>query len=69
MNTVRIVGITAFTIGILLLVVGYNASEAPVEQLADTFTGRFTDRTMTYLIAGATAVIAGAMLTVFGKRS
>jgi drug/metabolite transporter (DMT)-like permease len=69
MNTVRILGITVFAIGVILLIVGYNASDAPVDQLADTFTGRYTDRTMRYLITGAAAVLGGGLFAVFGKRT
>jgi hypothetical protein len=46
----------------------YKASNAPVDQLSNALTGRFTDRTMWYLIAGIAAAVGGAALVAFGRR-
>ena len=43
-------------------------NEAPIDQLSNTLTGRFTDRTMWYLIAGIAAAVGGAALLVFRRR-
>lgn len=66
MNAARILGITIFVIGIGLLVTGYNATEAPLEQLSETFTGKYSDSTMWYLISGGAALVCGVLIAAFG---
>lgn len=68
MSLPRIVGVVALVIGLVLLGMAYNASQAPVEQLSETVTGSFSDQTMVFLVAGAAAVIGGLLLFLFGRR-
>ena len=68
MSLPRIIGAVALVIGLVLLGMAYNASQAPVEQLSETVTGSFSDQTMTFLIAGAAAVVGGILLFLFGRR-
>lgn len=63
----RIIGIVLLVVGIILLFFGWNASQSLGDQVAETFTGRFTDETMWYLIGGAAAAAVGAFLLVFKK--
>ncbi len=65
----RIVGIVILAVGIILLVFAFNASRAPIDQISETFTGRFTQTTMTYLIIGIIAVIGGGLLALSGRRA
>ena len=65
----RIVGIVIAVAGIALLVIGFNSSQAPVDQVAETLTGRFTQGTMVYLIAGIVAIVGGALLALSGRRA
>ncbi len=67
MGTTKIFGVVLLVVGVLLLFFGYQASQSMGEQLAETFTGRFSDETMWYLIGGAAAVVAGALLALFKK--
>jgi len=55
-------------IGAVLLGFAYNASEAPADQISNALTGRYTDRTMWYVIAGIAMAASGGALAVFGKR-
>lgn len=64
LTTFRIIGLVALAVGAILLVFAFNASNAPVDQLANTLTGRYTDNTMTYLIAGVAAVIGGGAMVM-----
>jgi drug/metabolite transporter (DMT)-like permease len=64
----QLAGIVFLGIGVVLLALAYHASKAPLDQLSNTLTGRFTDQTMWYIILGAAAAISGAVLVVFGKR-
>jgi hypothetical protein len=68
MATNKIVGIVLIVVGAVLLYFGYQASDAPLEQVRETVTGDYSDRTMLYLIGGAAAAVAGVLLTLFGKR-
>jgi hypothetical protein len=53
----------------VLLAIGLNAANAPADQIAKTFTGHYTDWTMRYLLGGTAAIVGGAVLAVFGRRS
>ncbi|HYF06280.1 MAG TPA: DUF3185 family protein [Acetobacteraceae bacterium] len=69
MSPSQMFGIASLVLGAVLLIIGYNASGAPIDQLSNIFTGRYTDRTMWYLIAGAVALVTGVLLTLFGRRA
>jgi len=69
MTSSQIVGIVALVVGLILLGFGFNASDAPADKISETFTGRYTDRTMWYFILGAVGVIAGGLLAIFGRRA
>jgi drug/metabolite transporter (DMT)-like permease len=60
----RILGVTLFSVGCLLLAAGYHASGAPMEQLSNSLTGRYTDQTIWFLIAGIASAIGGALLVM-----
>ncbi|MEX0615039.1 MAG: DUF3185 family protein [Methylophaga sp.] len=64
MGNNKVLGIALLVIGVILLVFGYNASQSLGEQMAESFTGRFSDQTMWYIIAGAASVVVGAVLTL-----
>ena len=64
MNTM--VGIVALVVGVVLLGFAYQSSNAPLEQIISTFTGRYTDQTMWYLIGGIVLALAGGIL--IGRR-
>ncbi len=68
MNPIRIAGVVGVAVGAVLLGFAYHASNAPVDQLANTLTGRFTDRTMWYLVTGAGVAVGGVLLAIAGGR-
>ncbi len=65
----QIVGVVLVVVGVILLGFGYNAAQSPADQLAETFTGTFTDQTMWFFILGAAAVVGGGLLALLGRRS
>ena len=69
MKPIQILGVVVFAVGAVLLGFAYHASNAPLDQLSDTLTGRFTNQTMWYFILGAASAIGGALLALFGKRT
>jgi uncharacterized membrane protein len=66
-GTNKLIGVVLIVLGAVLLYFGLQATDAPLEQVRETVTGDYSDRTMFYLIGGAVAAVAGALL-VFGKR-
>jgi Protein of unknown function (DUF3185) len=68
MKLIQILGVVAFAVGAVLLVFAYHASNAPLDQITNTLTGRYSDRTMWYTVLGAAAIIGGSLLALFGKR-
>ncbi len=68
MDPARIIGIAIMVAGIVALYFGWQASEAPTEQVHEALTGRFTDETMRYFIGGGVATAVGLLLAVFGIR-
>ena len=68
MQTNRIIGFVVFAIGVALLGVGFNASDAPLERLSNTITGRYSDETMWYFAVGIAAAVGGGLLAAFGSR-
>jgi hypothetical protein len=66
MNT-KMLGIVLLVVGVILLYFGWQASESLGDQVTEAVTGRFTDNTMFYIIAGAAAIAAGLFLSVVRK--
>ena len=64
MNRMKLIGIILLVLGIILLILGFNASEAPTEQITETFTGRYSDRTIAYFIIGGISAVVGLALTL-----
>lgn len=62
----RILGIVLLVIGVALLAFGLNATDSVADTVKEGFTGRYTDKTMWYLIGGAALAIGGAALTMRG---
>ena len=68
MKMTRIIGIVVFAIGAVLLGFAFHATNAPLEKLSDTMTGRYSNETMWYFGLGIAALVAGGLLAVFGSR-
>lgn len=64
-----ILGIALIVIGVVLFIVGMNASDSIADQLSETFTGRFTQDTMWYIIGGAVMGVIGLFLVVVNARN
>lgn len=69
MTTHQIFGAIAVVLGALLLGFAYQSSNAPMEQLSEALTGRYTDSTMWALALGVCAVVGGGLFALFGKRA
>lgn len=68
MTPQRILGVVVLVVGIILLVMGLNASGSVADQVSETFTGRYTDHTTWYIIGGIALSIIGLAVTLMGMR-
>jgi Protein of unknown function (DUF3185) len=68
MGNKRVIGIVLIAVGAVLLYFGFQGTEAPLEQVRESFTGDYSDRTMLYLIGGAAAAIGGIALLLVGRK-
>lgn len=66
MTQATIIGFVALAVGFVLLYFGWQASNAPVDQMSEALTGRFTGNTMWYIMGGLIGVVAGAALLLRG---
>jgi len=62
MSQSGVLGAVALAIGAMLLFFAYRASNAPIEQISEALTGRYTGNTMWYLAGGIVGVVAGVVL-------
>jgi threonine/homoserine/homoserine lactone efflux protein len=68
MHWTRIVGIALLVGGLVLLFMGWQATDSFTEDVAETLTGQYTESTRQYLIGGAIATVVGAVMLVFGAK-
>lgn len=67
MNPQQIIGLALLAAGAVLLVLGLNATDAPLAQLSEALTGSYPDRAIWQLAGGAAALLVGLVLTA-GRR-
>ncbi len=65
----KILAIVLIVVGLILLFLGYQSSQGLDDQIAETFTGRFTDSTIWFFVLGAAAAVAGAGLLLFNSST
>jgi hypothetical protein len=68
MSNQRIFGVVLLVVGVILMVVGMNASHSVADQVSNTFTGRFTQETAWYIFGGGAAGLFGLLLMIAGPR-
>lgn len=68
MNSQGIFGGVLLVVGVTLLIVGMNSSHSVADQVSNTFSGRFTQDTMWYIIGGIAAGVLGLLMLLFGMR-
>lgn len=64
MNQSKLIGIGLLVLGGVLLYFGFNATNSPMEELGEAFTGKYSDETMMYLVGGGIAAAAGLFMTL-----
>lgn len=68
MQLSRIIGLVLLVVGVALLYFGLQATDSIGEDLHEAVTGRFTDRTMWYLIGGGALGLLGLLLAIFAPK-
>jgi drug/metabolite transporter (DMT)-like permease len=68
MSGIRILGIVIAVVGAVVLVLGLNASHSLADQESQTFLGRYTHDTTTYIIIGIAALVAGGLTALAARR-
>lgn len=68
MSQQRIVGIVLLVLGVVILLFGLNASDSVGDQVSEAVTGRFTDKTMWYIIGGIGLAVVGVLMSVMGVK-
>ena len=63
----KILGVALLVAGLIGLYFGFNAAEAPTEELTEALTGSYSDRTMMYLVGGGVSAAVGLALLVIKK--
>ena len=66
MSQKKLIGLVILIVGIVLLYFGFNQANSAVGEIGEAITGKYSDETMAYLIAGIIASIVG-LLTVLRK--
>ena len=66
MSPTNIIGLVVLALGAVLLFFAWRASQAPMDQMSEALTGRFTGNTMWYLLGGVVGVVVGAGLLFRG---
>lgn len=68
MNVMRVLGIALAAAGVVFLVIGLSATDSPVEQLSETFTGKYTSQTLWYIAGGLGALVGGGLIAAAPRR-
>ncbi len=66
MSPQRMAGIVLLVVGVILLIIGMNASHSAADRWSNFFTGHFTDTTVWYIVGGIASALLGALLMLFG---
>lgn len=68
MSSKRVLGIVILVIGVVLLAFAFRSSNAPLDQLSDSVTGRYSDETMLFFVLGIAAAVGGGLIAVLGAK-
>lgn len=65
----RVTGMVLLSAGVVLFILGMNASDSAADRWSRLFTGHLTDATVLYLVGGVAAGAVGVVLLMLGRRS
>ena len=64
----KLIGLVLLAIGIVLLVMGYNAEQSVGSQFKQAFTGSMSDKAMLFYVGGAILTAVGAYLAFVSRK-
>jgi len=68
MSNKKLMGMVLLGVGIVLLVMGYNAGQSVGSQFKQAFTGSMTDKATLLYLGGAIATAIGAYFTFMTRK-
>ena len=68
MTVPRLLGLAIAAGGIVFLIIGINATDAPFEQFHDALFGRYSQDTVMYIAGGIGAIVAGLVVVIAAPR-
>ena len=68
MSSQKLIGFVLLAVGIVLLVLGYNASQSLGSQVSQAFSGSMSDKATWLYLGGAVLLAAGAYLAFLTRR-
>lgn len=68
MNPQRMGGVIMLVAGVVLLMIGLNASDSIADRWSNFFTGHYTDETVWFMIGGGGLAIIGLIMAIGGGR-
>ena len=68
MSSHKLIGLVLLAVGIVLLVMGYNASQSVGSQFREAFSGTMSDRTMMFYLGGAVLIAVGGYLAFMSRK-
>jgi len=68
MSSNKLIGFVLLAVGIMLLVMGYNASQSVGSQFREAFSGSMSDRATMFYLGGAVVTAVGAYLAFMTRK-
>ena len=68
MSSNKLIGFVLLAVGIMLLVMGYNASQSMGSQFKEAFSGSMSDRATMFYLGGAVVMAVGAYLAFMTRK-
>jgi hypothetical protein len=68
MGSNKLIGLVLLAVGIVLLVMGYNASQSVGSQFKEAFSGSMSDKATMFYIGGAIVTAIGAYLAFLTRK-
>jgi uncharacterized membrane protein YidH (DUF202 family) len=68
MSSNKLIGLVLLAVGIMLLVMGYNASQSVGSQFKEAFSGSMSDRATMFYLGGAVVTAVGAYLAFMSRK-
>ena len=66
MSQKKLIGVLILIVGLVLLYFGFNQANSAMGEIGEALTGKYSDETMAYLIAGLIVSVVG-LITVLKK--